>query len=249
MRLRTEHQILSSRNFERSSSTRSFVVISVSNARSQATLSLRSDSDGITMIATAKAPRIHKPIQASHDRPNGESTVKTLAVMLSPFVIQRADFQNSEHAPQRQKISHRFEGAKPQVEAWGIKSAGTGRGANLHNRGAVTVMTDGRSFLAFAGISRFALGSSAFVHAKVLFTASSRQSAGLATCIRTPPASHLSCGRPPTPPNRCRPARKFMIPGQAQALTDGQSAMRSHSLHLIKGNQLLRLVHTLFRMK
>ena len=54
------------------------------------------------MIATAKAPRIHKPIQASHDRFNGESTVKILAVMLSPVVIQRADIQDIEHASQRQ---------------------------------------------------------------------------------------------------------------------------------------------------
>ena len=85
MRPRTEHQILSSRNFERSSSTRSFVVISVSNARSQAALIFGQTPDGITMITRTRIPAIHRALQGSHDRLNGESTVKILAVMLSPL--------------------------------------------------------------------------------------------------------------------------------------------------------------------
>ena len=74
-------------------------------------------------------------------------------------------------------------------------------------------------------------------------------SAGLPTCIRAPPASHLSCGRPPTPPNRSRRARKHKILGQARVSTDGLSGMRSHGLELIEENRLLGLTHTLFRMK
>ena len=73
-----------------------------------------------------------------------------------------------------------------------IKSARTGRGANLHHRGAVAVMMDGFSFLAWAAISRFTLGSSVFAGAKILFAASSRRCAGVAACIKKPPAPHLS---------------------------------------------------------
>ena len=159
MRPRTEHQILSSRNFERSSSTRSFVVISVSNARSQAALSLRSDSDGITVITRARIPTIHRAIQGSHDRLNGESTVKILAVMSSPSSSNARKFRISS-VPHNGNECRAVLKVPLRSKREGSNRRELAAAQTFAHHGAFTLMMQGCAFPARAAISRHTLSSS-----------------------------------------------------------------------------------------